>query len=164
MQQISLMNIVFFFLTFQMLVIQGGTDVTQPLHLLRTCCFPGITDFVRAARDVRELPSQVWLPNYSKGRGRLWLSSSNSPVSGMVVEEMSFVQQSWENEPTAILPRLFFFPAFLSCLLITIVHAIFKMQRHKGSPALAVWLPFKQVHKMTCALPFPSSSPHAPPH
>lgn len=29
----------FFFLTFQMLVIQGGTDVTQPLHLLRTCWY-----------------------------------------------------------------------------------------------------------------------------
>ena len=84
------------------------TDVTQPFHLLRACCFPGIAEFVRAARDVRELSSQVWLANCSKGRGRLWLSSSNSPASRMDVEEMSFVHRSSENEPTAILPRLFF--------------------------------------------------------
>ena len=138
-------NVLFFpFLLFLVLVIWGGPDATQPLCLLRACSFPSVAGFARVARDVGTFPPR-WAGKLLQGEG--WTLARQVKLSseqdGCRKNEFCTMElRKWTRFPG------YFFPAFLSCLLQTIVRAVFKMQRHKGSPALAAWPHFKQLHKM----------------
>lgn len=112
------------FFMFQVLVIGGGTDVTQPLCLLRACCFSGVAEFVRAAGDVGELLSQVQLADCAKGRGRPGAAAQTVPGAGWMLKKRVRYDGAQEMNllqffPDCVYPRISILPPA--------VHAVYQM-------------------------------------